>query len=84
MCSKPGHLPRADAHGAHRGGHSDRRRTVDWRAARARCLQAQIGDSFRAAGFPAGEIDGYSRVVMQRIAALKGLNGQGHSQLRGV
>ena len=33
----------------------------------------QIGDSFRAAGFSPAEVKGYSRVVMQRIAALKKL-----------
>ena len=33
----------------------------------------QIGDSFRAAGFSPAEVQGYSRVVMQRIAALKKL-----------
>lgn len=33
----------------------------------------QIGDSFRAAGFSAAEVDGYIRVVMQRIAALRKL-----------
>ena len=33
----------------------------------------QIRDSFRAAGFSPAEVDGYTRVVMQRIAALKKL-----------
>jgi hypothetical protein len=33
----------------------------------------QIRDSFRTAGFSTVEIDGYTRVVMQRIAALKKL-----------
>jgi hypothetical protein len=33
----------------------------------------QIGDSFRTAGFSPREVDGYSRVVMQRIALLKKL-----------
>jgi hypothetical protein len=33
----------------------------------------QIRDCFRASGFSPGEIDGYTRVVMQRIAALKQL-----------
>ena len=33
----------------------------------------QIGDSFRAAGFTPAEVDGYTRVVMERIAALKKL-----------
>jgi hypothetical protein len=33
----------------------------------------QIHDTFRAAGFSPAEVDGYARVVMQRIAALKKL-----------
>jgi hypothetical protein len=33
----------------------------------------QVGDSFRAAGFSVSEVDGYTRVVMQRIAQLKKL-----------
>jgi hypothetical protein len=33
----------------------------------------QIRDCFRAAGFSPDEVDGYTRVVMQRIAALKQL-----------
>ena len=33
----------------------------------------QIRDSFRAAGFSPAEVDGYTQVVMQRIAALKKL-----------
>jgi hypothetical protein len=33
----------------------------------------QIGDCFRAAGFSPAEVEGYSRVVMQRIDALKKL-----------
>jgi len=33
----------------------------------------QIHDSFRTAGFSPAEVDGYSRVVMKRIAALKKL-----------
>jgi hypothetical protein len=33
----------------------------------------QIGDCFRGAGFSPAEVDGYTRVVMQRIAALKQL-----------
>jgi hypothetical protein len=34
---------------------------------------AQIGDCFRAAGFTPVEVEGYSRVVMLRIDALKKL-----------
>src|SRR5258705_12875094 len=34
---------------------------------------AQIGDSFRAAGFPAGDVEAYTQVIMQRIAALEKL-----------
>ena len=30
----------------------------------------QIRDSFRAAGFSPGEVNGYTRVVMERIADL--------------
>ena len=33
----------------------------------------QIGDCFRAAGFSPAEVEGYTRVVMQRIEALKKL-----------
>jgi hypothetical protein len=33
----------------------------------------QISDCFRAGGFSPAEVEGYSRVVMQRIAALKSL-----------
>ena len=33
----------------------------------------QIGDCFRAAGFSPAEVEGYTRVVMQRIDALKKL-----------
>ena len=33
----------------------------------------QIGDCFRGAGFSPAEVDGYTRVVMQRIAVLKAL-----------
>ena len=33
----------------------------------------QIGDCFRAAGYSPTEVDGYTRVVMQRIEALKSL-----------
>jgi hypothetical protein len=33
----------------------------------------QIGDCFRAAGFSSAEVEGYTRVVMQRIEALKKL-----------
>jgi hypothetical protein len=33
----------------------------------------QIGDCFRAGGFTPAEVDGYTRVVMQRIEALKKL-----------
>jgi hypothetical protein len=33
----------------------------------------QIGDCFRAAGFSPAEVEGYTRVVMQRIDALKNL-----------
>jgi len=38
-----------------------------------RMSTGQIHDSFRTAGFSPAEVDGYSRVVMQRIAALKKL-----------
>ena len=34
---------------------------------------AQIGDSFRAAGFPAGDVEAYTQVILQRIAALEQL-----------
>ncbi len=44
----------------------------------------QIRDCFRASGFSPDEVETYAQAVMQRIGALKGLNGQGHSQLRGV
>ena len=44
----------------------------------------QIRDCFRASGFSPDEIEIYAQAVMHRIGALKGLNGQGHSQLRGV
>jgi hypothetical protein len=33
----------------------------------------QIGDCFRAGGFSPAEVEGYTRVVMQRIDALKKL-----------
>jgi hypothetical protein len=33
----------------------------------------QIGDCFRAGGFTPAEVEGYTRVVMQRIDALKKL-----------
>ena len=33
----------------------------------------QISDCFRAAGFSPAEVEGYTRVVMQRIEALKQL-----------
>jgi hypothetical protein len=33
----------------------------------------QIGDCFRAGGFSPAEVEGYNRVVMQRIDALKKL-----------
>jgi len=38
-----------------------------------RLSTGQIHDSFRTAGFSPAEVDGYSRVVMQRIAVLKKL-----------
>jgi hypothetical protein len=44
----------------------------------------QIRDCFRASGFSPDEVEIYAQTVMQRIGALKGLNGQGHSQPRGV
>jgi len=34
---------------------------------------AQIGDAFRAAGFPPGDVEVYTRVITQRIAALQRL-----------
>jgi len=39
----------------------------------AQLSQKQIGDCFRAAGFSPEEIDGYTKVVQQRIAALNAL-----------
>ena len=38
-----------------------------------RLSSAQIADCFRAAGFSPADIEGYSQVVMQRIAALRAL-----------
>ena len=38
-----------------------------------RLSERQIGDCFRAAGYSASEVEGYTRVVFQRIEALKAL-----------
>jgi hypothetical protein len=38
-----------------------------------RLSSAQIADCFRAAGFSPGDVEAYSQVVMQRIAALRAL-----------
>src|SRR6185503_10581804 len=44
----------------------------------------QIRDCFRASGFSPDEVETYAQAVRQRIEALKGLDGQGHSPSRGV
>jgi hypothetical protein len=44
----------------------------------------QIRDCFRASGFSPDEVETYAQAVRQRIEALTGLNGQGHSPSRGV
>jgi hypothetical protein len=44
----------------------------------------QIRDCFRASGFSPVEVEIYAQAVRQRIEALKGLNGQGHSPLSGI
>ena len=38
-----------------------------------RLSERQIGDCFRAAGYSASEVEGYTRAVTRRIEALKGL-----------